>query len=40
VPACTYEGENYVLLQQTARFLLKAVQSATAGKTLGGTVKV
>ncbi|XP_050343192.1 probable peroxisomal acyl-coenzyme A oxidase 1 [Nymphalis io] len=36
--ACTYEGENTVMLLQTARFLVKAWQQAISGNTLTPTV--
>lgn len=36
--ACTYEGENTVLLLQTARFLMKAWVSAKIGDSLAPTV--
>ncbi|CAG9117958.1 unnamed protein product [Plutella xylostella] len=36
--ACTYEGENTVLLLQTARFLVKAHQQAAGGHSLTPTV--
>nr|CAD7427770.1 unnamed protein product [Timema monikensis] len=36
--ACTYEGENTVLLLQTARFLMKAWHQATSGIKLTPTV--
>eukprot|EP00698_Gefionella_okellyi_P004148 TRINITY_DN13873_c0_g1_i1.p1 TRINITY_DN13873_c0_g1~~TRINITY_DN13873_c0_g1_i1.p1 ORF type:complete len:679 (+),score=159.60 TRINITY_DN13873_c0_g1_i1:50-2038(+) len=39
VPACTYEGDNVVLLQQTARFLLKALADARASKPLSPSVQ-
>ncbi|GMT37780.1 hypothetical protein PFISCL1PPCAC_29077, partial [Pristionchus fissidentatus] len=35
---CTYEGENMVMLQQTARYLMKAVKLASQGKTLSHSV--
>lgn len=36
---CTYEGENTVLLLQTARFLIKVWQNKNAGQKLTSTVK-
>ncbi|XP_067010660.2 acyl-coenzyme A oxidase 1 [Anabrus simplex] len=36
--ACTYEGENTVLLLQTARFLMKAWQQAVTGQQMTPTV--
>ncbi|GMS93122.1 hypothetical protein PENTCL1PPCAC_15297, partial [Pristionchus entomophagus] len=38
VGGCTYEGENMVMLQQTARYLMKAVKSAAQGKPLSHSV--
>ncbi|RWR80636.1 Acyl-CoA oxidase [Cinnamomum micranthum f. kanehirae] len=37
VPACTYEGDNTVLLLQVARFLMKTVSQLGSGKQLVGT---
>ncbi|KAF6161414.1 hypothetical protein GIB67_009293 [Kingdonia uniflora] len=37
VPACTFEGDNVVLLLQVARFLMKAVSQLESGKQLVGT---
>ncbi|KAJ8264118.1 hypothetical protein GJAV_G00145380 [Gymnothorax javanicus] len=37
-PTCTYEGENTVMMLQTARYLLKSFAQATAGQQLGGMV--
>ncbi|KAF9602722.1 hypothetical protein IFM89_030610 [Coptis chinensis] len=37
VPACTYEGDNFVLLLQVARFLVKTVSQMGSGKKLFGT---
>ncbi|XP_068635662.1 peroxisomal acyl-coenzyme A oxidase 1-like [Aristolochia californica] len=37
VPACTYEGDNTVLLLQVARFLVKTVSQVTSGKQPIGT---
>ncbi|XP_068606681.1 peroxisomal acyl-coenzyme A oxidase 1 [Brachionichthys hirsutus] len=36
--ACTYEGENTVMMLQTARYLVKCYRQAKAGQQLGGTV--
>ncbi|KAK7091432.1 peroxisomal acyl-coenzyme A oxidase 1-like [Littorina saxatilis] len=33
-PACTYEGENYVMVLQTARFLLKCMSELQQGQQL------
>ncbi|KAJ8436310.1 hypothetical protein Cgig2_005234 [Carnegiea gigantea] len=38
VPACTYEGDNIVLLLQVARFLMKTVAELGSGKQLAGTI--
>lgn len=35
VPACTYEGDNTVLLLQVARFLMKTVQQLRSKRPLG-----
>ncbi|XP_035516550.1 peroxisomal acyl-coenzyme A oxidase 1 isoform X1 [Morone saxatilis] len=37
-PTCTYEGENTVMMLQTARYLVKSYQRAKAGQQLSGTV--
>lgn len=37
-PACTYEGENTVMMLQTARFLFKSYTAAESGERLGGMV--
>ncbi|XP_022957805.1 peroxisomal acyl-coenzyme A oxidase 1-like [Cucurbita moschata] len=37
VPACTYEGDNVVLLLQVARFLVKTVSQLVSGKKPVGT---
>ncbi|XP_058104382.1 peroxisomal acyl-coenzyme A oxidase 1-like [Magnolia sinica] len=37
VPACTYEGDNTVLLLQVARFLMKTVSQLGSGKEPVGT---
>lgn len=36
---CTYEGENTVMLLQTARYLVKACKQALAGDPLTPTVR-
>lgn len=36
---CTYEGENTVMLLQTARYLMKAWQNVVEGKNLTPTVE-
>ncbi|KAL1006051.1 hypothetical protein UPYG_G00067240 [Umbra pygmaea] len=38
VPTCTYEGENTVMMLQTARFLIKSYRQALAGHKLSGIV--
>ncbi|XP_072318611.1 peroxisomal acyl-coenzyme A oxidase 1 isoform X1 [Eucyclogobius newberryi] len=37
-PTCTYEGENTVMMLQTARYLVKSYKQAKAGQRLGGIV--
>ncbi|XP_068119874.1 peroxisomal acyl-coenzyme A oxidase 1 isoform X4 [Hyperolius riggenbachi] len=37
-PSCTYEGENTVMMLQTARFLFKSFTAAQSGQQLGGMV--
>lgn len=37
-PACTYEGENTVMMLQTARYLVKCYRQAKAGQQLSGIV--
>ncbi|XP_077055236.1 peroxisomal acyl-coenzyme A oxidase 1 isoform X4 [Siphateles boraxobius] len=37
-PTCTYEGENTVMMLQTARFLIKSYKQARAGQQLTGIV--
>ncbi|KAK9716337.1 hypothetical protein RND81_06G226500 [Saponaria officinalis] len=38
VPACTYEGDNTVLLLQVARFLMKTVAKLGSGEPFAGTI--
>ncbi|KAL2087220.1 hypothetical protein ACEWY4_018279 [Coilia grayii] len=37
-PTCTYEGENTVMMLQTARYLVKSYRQASTGKQLSGIV--
>ncbi|XP_076027244.1 peroxisomal acyl-coenzyme A oxidase 1 isoform X2 [Genypterus blacodes] len=37
-PTCTYEGENTVMMLQTARYLLKSYRQVKAGQQLSGIV--
>ncbi|XP_051036861.1 peroxisomal acyl-coenzyme A oxidase 1 isoform X3 [Phodopus roborovskii] len=37
-PACTFEGENTVMMLQTARFLMKIYDQVHSGKLVGGMV--
>ncbi|XP_061583366.1 peroxisomal acyl-coenzyme A oxidase 1-like isoform X2 [Cololabis saira] len=37
-PTCTYEGENTVMMLQTARYLVKSFRQARAGQRLSGIV--
>ncbi|XP_046899972.1 peroxisomal acyl-coenzyme A oxidase 1 isoform X2 [Hypomesus transpacificus] len=37
-PTCTYEGENTVMMLQTARFLMKSYRQARGGQQLSGIV--
>ncbi|KAM9818023.1 peroxisomal acyl-coenzyme A oxidase 1 isoform X2 [Syngnathus typhle] len=37
-PTCTYEGENTVMMLQTARYLMKSYRQARAGQQLHGIV--
>ncbi|XP_028912909.1 peroxisomal acyl-coenzyme A oxidase 1 isoform X1 [Ornithorhynchus anatinus] len=37
-PSCTYEGENTVMMLQTARFLMKSYNHVQSGKLVGGMV--
>lgn len=37
-PACTFEGENTVMMLQTARFLMKSYDQVQSGKLVGGMV--
>ncbi|XP_076456618.1 peroxisomal acyl-coenzyme A oxidase 1-like [Babylonia areolata] len=38
-PSCTYEGENYVMILQTARYLLKCMTAVQQGEQLPDIVK-
>ncbi|XP_054989775.1 peroxisomal acyl-coenzyme A oxidase 1 isoform X1 [Sorex araneus] len=37
-PSCTFEGENTVMMLQTARYLMKSYEQVRAGKLVGGMV--
>ncbi|KAG8519380.1 Peroxisomal acyl-coenzyme A oxidase 1, partial [Galemys pyrenaicus] len=37
-PTCTFEGENTVMMLQTARFLMKSYDQVRSGKLVGGMV--
>ncbi|XP_063052383.1 peroxisomal acyl-coenzyme A oxidase 1 isoform X1 [Engraulis encrasicolus] len=37
-PTCTYEGENTVMMLQTARYLMKSYKQAMSGQQLSGMV--
>ncbi|XP_074116882.1 peroxisomal acyl-coenzyme A oxidase 1 isoform X2 [Sminthopsis crassicaudata] len=37
-PTCTFEGENTVMMLQTARFLIKSYEQVHSGKLVGGMV--
>ncbi|XP_043946436.1 peroxisomal acyl-coenzyme A oxidase 1 isoform X1 [Protopterus annectens] len=37
-PTCTYEGENTVMMLQTARFLVKSYSQASSGQRVAGMV--
>ncbi|XP_077183858.1 peroxisomal acyl-coenzyme A oxidase 1 isoform X2 [Paroedura picta] len=37
-PSCTYEGENTVMMLQTARFLIKSYTQVSAGQLVSGMV--
>ncbi|RLV99391.1 hypothetical protein DV515_00009971 [Chloebia gouldiae] len=37
-PSCTYEGENTVMMLQTARFLMKSYTQVTSGQQVSGMV--
>ncbi|KHJ96559.1 Acyl-CoA oxidase [Oesophagostomum dentatum] len=39
IGGCTYEGENMVMLQQLARYLMRAAKAAKSGKTLSTLVE-
>lgn len=39
MPTVTYEGENTILLLQTARYLLKALMNLKQGKTVTSDVE-
>ncbi|KHJ79307.1 hypothetical protein OESDEN_21050 [Oesophagostomum dentatum] len=39
IGGCTYEGENMVMLQQLARYLMRAAKAAKSGKALSPLVE-